>query len=126
MAERMESYVMWVLRSRNYKKMSIDDLERMAALDVVWNLRNKGLHVARDHWASHDRELYYAHRKARDAIDRMLSKGTLRQEGNTVMRANMGPSRECCYQVFSEIHSMEGPKYTELGRPSWGTQFRTE
>lgn len=127
MAERMESHVIWVLRSHNYKKMSIDDLERMAALDVVWNLRNKGLHVARDHWASHDRELCYAHRKAREAIDRMLSKGTLRREGNKVMRANMGPSRECCYRVFSEVNLMDGPTYREICSDAWPrSDYHTE
>lgn len=127
MAERMESYVIGVFKSRNAKKMSIDYLEQEAALDVVWYLRNKGLHVARDHWASYDRELCYAHRKAREAIDRLLSKGTLRREGNKVMRANPGPSRECCYRVFSEVNLMNGPTYREICSDAWPhSDYHTE
>lgn len=127
MAERMESYVMWAFRIDNHSHLYMDELERRTALEVVRDLRAKQLHVSRDYWESYDREQYYAHVKAREAISRMLKKGQLRMDGSSlVSRPNPGPSRECCYQIFSEIHSMEGPKYTELGRPSWGTQYLTE
>ncbi len=120
MAERMESYVMCAL---GRSKMSIDGLARVAASDVASSLRCMGLHVARDHWESYDLEAYYAHRKALEAIDRLLSKGTLRREGNKVMRANTGPSRECCYRVFSEVNLMDGPTYREICSDAWPRSY---
>lgn len=54
------------------------------------------------------------------AIPRMLARGQLiESRRGYLQRPNPGPSRECCYRVFSEVNLMDGPTYKEICADSW-------
>lgn len=62
----------------------------------------------------------YARAGVEAAIPRMLARGQLiESRRGYFQRPNPGPSRECCYRVFSDVCLMDGPTYKEIGADSW-------
>lgn len=70
----------------------------------------------------------YARAGIEAAIPRMLAKGQLiESKRGYFQRPNPGPSRECCYRVFSDVCLMDGPTYKEIGADSWPyTEYHTD
>lgn len=77
------------------------------------------------HWKYLPFDLYsgilgYARSGIEAAILRMLARGQLiESKRGYFQRPNPGPSRECCYRVFSDVCLMDGPTYKEIGADSW-------
>lgn len=104
----------------------INDLARLVALLILDDLRRKVCRRMRlDFYKS---AFHYAEDGTKAAISRMLDRGQLIEcKKGVVRRPNPGPSRECCYRVFSDVCLMDGPTYKEIGGNSWPyTEYHTD
>lgn len=106
MSAHAEYSLAWL--SRDTASMMVDHLEWGRIVDRRWAYL-------------HRNELFrYAGAGAEAAITRMLDRGQLVEcKKGVVRRPNPGPSRECCYRVFSDVNLMDGPTYEEIGADSW-------
>ncbi|MBR6038714.1 MAG: hypothetical protein IKP53_08355 [Candidatus Methanomethylophilaceae archaeon] len=94
------------------------------------DLRRSGLRACRNPypvpWAvAYDIEWAYCRAAAESAVGRLVRRGRLIRDGARVVRPYPGPDRECCYSVFSQVCSMDGPRYTEIRGPYPLTEYRS-
>ena len=126
MKECAEDWVKW--RMRDHAEYSLAQLPRDTAVMMVDSLEWGG--IVNRRWAIlHSNELFrYAKAGAEAAIARMLDRGQLLEcKKGVIRRPNPGPSRECCYRVFSDVCLMDGPTYKEIGADSWPyTEYHTD
>lgn len=104
----------------------INDIAKMAALLILNDLRRKV--CPEMNWDFYNSMFYYAEDGMKAAISRMLARGHLIEaRKGYIKRPNSGPSRECCYRIFSDVCLMDGPTYKELGHNSWPyTEYHTD
>lgn len=96
---------------------SINDIVRVAGGLIFDDLERV---CRRMGWDFYNSVFHYAEDGIKAAISRMLDRGQLIEcKKGVVRRPNPGPSRECCYRIFSDVCLMDGPTYKEIGGDSW-------
>lgn len=126
--KRAEDYIKMAFRyyGAASAEHSKDDIVRVAGRLIFDDLERGGCH--RMGWDLYDSAFHYLIVGTEAAISRMLAKGHLIEtRKGYIKRPNPGPSRECCYRIFSEVCLMNGPTYKEIGDDSWPyTEYHTD
>lgn len=119
MKKRGEDYVKRAFRyyGAASAEHSINDIVRVAGRLIFDDLERVCRRLG---WDFYNSVFRYAEDGIKAAISRMLDRGQLIEaRKGYIKRPNPGPSRECCYRVFSDVCLMDGPTYKEIGGDSW-------